>query len=319
MFGRKSVLFGASGGRTMNFRKIVALCLVPVLIISAFSAAAEGVEELPGIQMIIENFMAHLLPMNDMAAHSVATKTESIEVETLGILIDENRNTVSLTSEVNSISFFLSDPSRQDAFAGWLYYNLCLYEDKELRPQFQIHRKDPEGKVTDVSSGYRKYLMAYLDAYDVSPSFSMTPRNDKWTHLYEGTVDMLIAWEVLFGYIEDCECVDTEVYPEGITYLKLGGKEYLIVEDGEKALIISLFSEERMLALGFGILYALHANYGLGELSYYYGVQVDDDTVNMEELSIDIKYGILDAILEAASFEDGNLKLQLMDEEDAGV
>ena len=46
----------------MNFRKIVALCLVPVLIILAFSAAAEGVEELPGIQMIIENFMAHAYP-----------------------------------------------------------------------------------------------------------------------------------------------------------------------------------------------------------------------------------------------------------------
>ena len=299
----------------MNFRKVIALCLVSALIVSAFPAAAEGVEELPGIQMIIENFMAHLLPMKDMVAHLVPTKTESIEVETQGILIDESSNTVSLTSEVNSISFFLSDPSRQDAFAGWLYYNLCLYEGKDLRSQFRIHRKDPEGKETDVSSEYRRYLTAYIDAYDVSPSFSMTPQNDKWTHLYEGTVDMLIAWEVLLSYAEGVECVDTDVYPEGITYLQYGGKEYLIIEDGEKALIISLFSEERMLAFGFGILYALHANYGLGELSYYYGVQAEDDTVNMEELSLDIKYGILDAVLEAVSFEDCNMKLQLMDEE----
>lgn len=293
------------------------MCLVLALIVLVFPAVAEGVEELPGIQMIIENFMAHLWPMNDMAAHLVSTKTESIEVETQGILIDETSNTVSLTSEVNSISFMVSDPIRLDAFAGWLYYSLCLYEDKDVRPQFQIHRKDADGKETDVSSDYRKYLMAYLEAYDVSPSFSMTPRNDKWTHLYEGTVDMLIAWEVLLSYSEGVECVDTDVYPEGITYLQYGGKEYLIVEDGEKALIISLLSEERMLAFGFGILYALHANYGLGELSYYYGVQGENDTVNIEELSIEIKYGILDAILEAVSFEDGHLKLQLMDEEEA--
>ena len=259
MFGKKSVLFGALRGSTMDFRKVVSLCLVLALIVSGCPAVAEGVEELPGIQMIIENFMAHLLPMKDMSAHLVPTKTESIEVETQGILIDESSNIVSLTSEVNSISFFLTDPSRQDAFAGWLYYNLCLYEDKDLRPQFRIHRKDPEGKETDVSSEYRRYLTAYLDAYDVSPSFSMTPQNDKWTHLYEGTVDMLIAWEVLLCYVEDYACVDTDTYPEGITYLKFGGNEYLIVEDGEKALIISLFSEERMLALGFGILYALHA------------------------------------------------------------
>ena len=63
MFGKKSVLFGTLRGSTMDFRKVVSLCLVLALIVSGCPAVAEGVEELPGIQMIIEGLLIiHVCP-----------------------------------------------------------------------------------------------------------------------------------------------------------------------------------------------------------------------------------------------------------------
>ena len=273
-------------------------------------AAEDKSDGVRSIQDIMDNCYASLMPLTDVYAHSVPTSKDNIEIETQGILIDETNYTVSLTSELNSITFILNDSSKLEAIAGWVFYNLFLYENSDPS-QFQIHRKDAAGNVTDVISDIQNYVDAYYDAYDTVPTARITVRNDKWTHLYEGTVNMLITWQMLYTYVSNFGYMDTNSYPEGVLYFDQAGDHYLMISDGSKALVLSLASEQPVLAMGFGALHALHAGFSIDEMRCYVltADQEDSSKVYAEELTPEMIDGTMAAVQEMISFEEGFLQI----------
>ena len=261
-------------------------------------------------QQIMDNCYLGLLALTDVYANSVSTGKETIEIETTGILIDETNNTVSLTSDVNSITFIVNDATKLKAVAGWVYYNLYLYESSDPSA-FQIYLKDSTGNLTDVSSDSWEYSEALFDAYDIMPSATITSRSDKWTHLYEGTVDMLITWGMFYDAVSHFGYMDATNYPEGILYYSKDEGYYLMITDGSKGLVLSLVSEQPILSIGFGALFALHAGFPIEEIKCYL-LTADQDNPNnvyVDELTSGMIDGAVSATLETVSFEDGTLHI----------
>ena len=270
----------------------------------------EKAENRRTMQQVMDNCYGSLLPLNDIYAHSVATSKDNIEIETQGILIDENNNTVSLTGEMNSITFIVSDAEKTDPVAGWVYYSLYLYESSDPA-EFRISRKDTEGKITDVTEDAWNYVDAYFAAYDIFPSASITPRSDKWTHLYEGTVDMLIAWEMFYASVSNYGYMDSTTYPEAILYYNQGESCYLLISDGSRVLVLSLYDDQPAEAVGFAALYALHAGFRPDELKYYHLAADEENPENVyaDELPPELVEGTVNVVLDLVSFEDGTLQI----------
>ena len=300
-------------------KKWTSIILSILLTFSAISGMADELRKLSmedkagnqhTIQQIMDNCYAALLPSADIQARSVPTSKDNIEIETQGILIDETNNTVSLTSEVNSITLILTDAAKLKQVAGWVYYNLYLYESSNSSA-FQIHLKDPDGNLTDVSSDSRDYVEAYFDAYELMPSAAITPRSNKWAHLYEGTVDMLITWGMLYDSISHFGYMDTTNYPEGILYYTRDESCYLIITDGSKGLIFSMEYEQPILSIGFGSLFALNAGFSVDEIKCYLLTEDQEkpNVINVEELTSDIIYSSVSATLDTVSFEDGTMRI----------
>ena len=300
----------------MRAKVIIALLLVVSLLFPLASGVSEGNDPINYIQDIVNQFLAEIRPLDDIYAHSVAATSNSIDIETQGILIDETNCSVSLTSEVNSITFFLSDAAKLEQIAGWVVCNIRLYE-KDGWTGCKILRKSKNGKTTDVSDKLSEYLLTYASAYEAQPMASLTPRNDKWTHQYEGTVDMLIAWEMLSTYLLGTEYMEElKVAPPGISYMNMGQYYYLLITDYEKSFVITLNSDQTDLALGFAVLYALHTNFYPGEISYYtleIGEESTDQDiyVHTNEISVDEQKNILTRIVEAISFESGIMDIRI--------
>ena len=80
--------------------------------------------------------------------------------------------------------------------------------------------------------------------------------------------------------------------------------------------MLSLNSDETILALGFAVLYALHANFYIGEISYYSMNKGEESTnediyLHVDEIDTDMQKMILQAILDAVSYENGTVEISL--------
>lgn len=299
----------------MKAKRIVALFLIASMVFSLTPGISESNDPINYMKDIVNNFLAQIKPMKDIYSYSVPTGSDKIEIESQGILIDETNNSVSLTSEVNSITFYLSDATKLEPITGWILCNIYLYESDQWS-ECVILRKDNGGNTTNVSDKLSEFFLSYSSAYEAQPMSSLTPRNNKWTHRYEGTVDMLIAWEMLNSCLVEANYMELQQIPPGITYYSADEQYYLLITDYEKSFVLALNSDETILALGFAVLYALHANFYMGEISYYSMNKGEESTnedvyLHADEIDVDMQKMILQAILDAVSFENGIMEISL--------
>lgn len=293
--------------RTMIKR--IGLFLSVVLVFTAISGNAE--ENKAGwLPKYTQRVYANLMPLTDVSYYSVPTSAENIEIDTEGVLIDETNNTVSLTSDVNSITLNVADPARLDAVAGWVYIWSLSFGNDELE-NYKIYRKNAAGKVSDVSSDREKYLKAYIDTYGYVPTIANEAVNTQWRNRYEGAINMLITWEMYFGYINAYDVIDEAYFPEGILYYTKGENHYLMFSDGTRAAVTGLSSDQSVMAIGFAALYAYQEGLSFDELKCYLlnADPEDPQIVHQEELTADEFEEYINRIINTVSFKTGQLEI----------
>ena len=290
--------------------KRIGLLLSVMLVFTAISGSAE--ENKAGwLPKYTQRVRANLMPLMDVHSYSVPTSAENIEIDTEGVLIDETNNTVSLTSDVNSITLNVADPARMDAVAGWVYIWSLTFGYDELE-NYKIYRKDTAGSVSDVSSDREAYLKAYIDTYGYVPTFAnKAVNNNEWTNRYEGAVNMLITWEMYFGYINAIDEILEAYFPEGILYYTTGENHYLMFSDGTRAAVTGLSSDQSVMAIGFAALYAYQEGLSFDELKCYL-LNADPENphiVHQEELTADEFEEYINRIINTVSFKNGQLEI----------
>ena len=289
--------------------KRIGLLLSFMLVFTVISGHAE--ENKAGwLQKYVQRVYANLMPLTDVAYYSVPTSAENIEIDTEGVLIDETNNTVSLTSDVNSITLAVVGPARLDAVAGWVYIWSLSFGNDELE-NYKIYRKNAAGKVSDVSSDREQYLKAYIDTYGYVPTIANEAVNTQWRNRYEGAINMLITWEMYFGYINAYDVIDEAYFPEGILYYTKGENHYLMFSDGTRAVVTGLSSDQSVMAIGFAALYAYHEGLSFDELKCYL-LNADPENpqvVHQEELTADEFEEYINRIINTVSFKTGQLEI----------
>ena len=293
--------------RTMIKR--IGLLLSFMLVFTVISGHAE--ENKAGwLQKYTHRVYANLMPLTDVAYYSVPTSAENIEIDTEGVLIDETNNTVSLTSDVNSITLNVADPARLDAVAGWVYIWSLSFGNDELE-NYKIYRKNAAGKVSDVSSDREQYLKAYIDTYGYVPTIANEAVNTQWRNRYEGAINLLITWEMYFGYINAYDVIEEAYFPEGILYYTKGENHYLMFSDGTRAAVTGLSSDQSVMAIGFAALYAYQEGLSFDELKCYL-LNADPENpqiVHQEELTADEFEEYINRIINTVSFKTGQLEI----------